>query len=107
MKHTPEPSPTEDDLMHEALADWIQDVIFEIGSVEDEIDPDEVTSVVMDFVWPETEEDQVSSFIWMMKEYGLAIFSAREEEEWNYIMASRDGYRRFVGKFVDEIKPIG
>lgn len=106
MKHTPEPTPPPDQLMHEALADWMFDAIMEIGAVDEEIDPNEVVSVVLDFVWPETEEDQISSFIWMMREYRIALFSDRNEKEWNYIMASEDEYRRFIGKFVDEITHI-
>lgn len=92
--------------MEESLADWMFDSIMEIGAVDDEIDPNEVTSVVMDFVWPETDEDKITAFIWMMKEYRIALFSSCDEKEWSYIMASEDEYRRFVGKFVDEITNI-
>lgn len=92
--------------MEEALADWMFDSIMEIGAIDEGIDPNEVTSVVMDFVWPETEEDQVAAFIWMMRDYRIALFSNRDEKEWGYIMASEDEYRRFIGQFVDEITNI-
>ena len=90
---------TPEQLMDESLADWMFDTIFEIGSVDEGTDPDEVTEVVMDFVWPEKAEYAMSAFEWMMEEYGVVVFfhPSDDPNRVDYAMIGNGTCRRFVG----------
>lgn len=92
-----EDRPTPDELMDESLADWIAYAILEVGDVDDDMDPDELSEVICDFVWPASDEVQVASFKWMMERYQVALLSQASENRLDYYMVGPGGSRRFVG----------
>jgi hypothetical protein len=96
--------PTEDQevMLAEALAEWMFDTIFEIGNVDEETNPGEVLDCVVDFVFPKTDEEELASVIWMLKEYDLAITGNTSENRWDYALISNETSRRFVGIISDE-----